>query len=84
MDDHEAYPGASSLCVRLTGDRATGRLLGGQLLKFISARPWKGGPGRGRAVRRRFEVDATGTWLPLVHGVGRLTAAKASPTRPTC
>jgi NADPH-dependent 2,4-dienoyl-CoA reductase/sulfur reductase-like enzyme len=33
VDDHKAYyPGASKLAARLTGDRRTGRLLGGQLL----------------------------------------------------
>ena len=37
-DDHNRYyPGAAPLTVRLTGDRATGRLLGGQLLGAYGA-----------------------------------------------
>lgn len=37
-DDHKRYyPGATELRVRLTGDRATGRLLGGQLLGAYGA-----------------------------------------------
>jgi NADPH-dependent 2,4-dienoyl-CoA reductase/sulfur reductase-like enzyme len=37
-DDHKRYyPGATPLRVRLTGDRATGRLLGGQLLGAYGA-----------------------------------------------
>ena len=38
VDDHKRYyPGATQLRVRLTGDRATGRLLGGQLLGAYGA-----------------------------------------------
>lgn len=38
VDDHKAYyPGATKLAVRLTGDRGTGRLLGGQLLGAYGA-----------------------------------------------
>ena len=38
VDDHKAYyPGATKLAVRLTGDRATGRLIGGQLLGSYGA-----------------------------------------------
>ena len=38
VDDHKRYyPGAADLHVRLTGDRATGRLLGGQLLGAYGA-----------------------------------------------
>lgn len=38
VDDHKAYyPGATTLCVRLTGDRRTGQLLGGQLLGSYGA-----------------------------------------------
>jgi NADPH-dependent 2,4-dienoyl-CoA reductase/sulfur reductase-like enzyme len=38
VDDHKAYyPGATKLAVRLTGDRRTGRLLGGQLLGSYGA-----------------------------------------------
>lgn len=38
VDDHKAYyPGATKLAVRLTGDRGTGRLLGGQLLGSYGA-----------------------------------------------
>ena len=38
VDDHKAYyPGATELSVRLTGDRGTGRLLGGQLLGSYGA-----------------------------------------------
>lgn len=38
VDDHKAYyPGASRLSVRLTGDRGTGQLLGGQLLGSYGA-----------------------------------------------
>ncbi len=37
-DDHKRYyPGATELRVRLTGDRATGRLMGGQLLGAYGA-----------------------------------------------
>jgi NADPH-dependent 2,4-dienoyl-CoA reductase/sulfur reductase-like enzyme len=38
VDDHKAYyPGATKLAVRLTGDRRTGQLLGGQLLGSYGA-----------------------------------------------
>jgi NADPH-dependent 2,4-dienoyl-CoA reductase/sulfur reductase-like enzyme len=38
VDDHKAYyPGATNLAVRLTGDRGTGQLLGGQLLGSYGA-----------------------------------------------
>lgn len=38
VDDHKAYyPGASTLSVRLTGERHTGQLLGGQLLGSYGA-----------------------------------------------
>ena len=38
VDDHKAYyPGATKLAVRLTGDRGTGQLLGGQLLGSYGA-----------------------------------------------
>lgn len=38
VDDHKAYyPGATPLSVRLTGDRGTGRLIGGQLLGSYGA-----------------------------------------------
>ena len=38
VDDHKRYyPGATELRVRLTGDRATGRLLGGQLVGAYGA-----------------------------------------------
>jgi len=38
VDDHKAYyPGATRLAVRLTGDRETGQLLGGQLLGSYGA-----------------------------------------------
>ena len=38
VDDHKGYyPGATELRVRLTGDRRTGRLLGGQLLGAYGA-----------------------------------------------
>lgn len=37
-DDHKAYyPGATAIRVRLTGDRASGRLLGAQLLGHVGA-----------------------------------------------
>ena len=39
VDDHKRYyPGATDLQVRLTGDRNTGRLLGGQLLGAMAPR----------------------------------------------
>jgi NADPH-dependent 2,4-dienoyl-CoA reductase/sulfur reductase-like enzyme len=48
-DDHKRYhPGATELRVRLTGDRATGRLLGGQLLGAYGAE-----------VSKRIDVLAT-------------------------
>jgi NADPH-dependent 2,4-dienoyl-CoA reductase/sulfur reductase-like enzyme len=38
VDDHKAYsPGATKLAARLTGDRRTGRLLGGQLVGSYGA-----------------------------------------------
>jgi NADPH-dependent 2,4-dienoyl-CoA reductase/sulfur reductase-like enzyme len=38
VDDHKAYyPGATTLSVRLTGDRGTGQLIGGQLLGSYGA-----------------------------------------------
>lgn len=38
VDDHKAYyPGATKLALRLTGDRGTGQLLGGQLLGSYGA-----------------------------------------------
>jgi NADPH-dependent 2,4-dienoyl-CoA reductase/sulfur reductase-like enzyme len=49
VDDHKAYyPGATKLSVRLTGDRETGQLLGGQL------------PGsHGAEVSKRIDILAT-------------------------
>ena len=48
--DHKAYyPGAHQLCLRLTGDRQTGRLLGGQILG-----PWQA------EVAKRIDGEPTG------------------------
>ena len=36
------------------------------------------------ALRRAFDEDGDGEWVPLVHGRGRLSAAEVSPTRRMC
>jgi secreted PhoX family phosphatase len=50
------------------------------IYKFVGAEPWKKLRARGVSPLdegtlyvAKFEVDGTGTWLPLVHGVGPLT-----------
>ncbi|MFB4269176.1 FAD-dependent oxidoreductase [Nonomuraea sp. GTA35] len=54
-DDHKAYyPGATPIQVRLTGDRTTGRLLGGQLIGR-----------RGAVIAKRIDILATG----IHHGI---------------
>jgi NADPH-dependent 2,4-dienoyl-CoA reductase/sulfur reductase-like enzyme len=54
-DDHKAYyPGATPIQVRLTGDRSTGRLLGGQLIGR-----------RGAEIAKRIDILATG----IHHGI---------------
>ncbi|MET9240907.1 FAD-dependent oxidoreductase [Nonomuraea sp. NPDC003709] len=54
-DDHKAYyPGATPIHVRLTGDRRTGRLLGGQLIGR-----------RGAEIAKRVDILATG----IHHGI---------------
>ncbi|GAA3348657.1 FAD-dependent oxidoreductase [Amorphoplanes nipponensis] len=48
-DDHKAYyPGATAIRIRVTGDRATGRLLGAQLLGS-----------RGAEIAKRIDIYAT-------------------------
>ncbi|MBT2233483.1 hypothetical protein [Nonomuraea sp. NEAU-A123] len=54
-DDHKSYyPGATSIDLRLTGDRTTGRLLGAQLVGS-----------RGAEIAKRIDVLATG----IHHGI---------------
>ncbi|MBE1565945.1 FAD-dependent oxidoreductase [Nonomuraea africana] len=54
-DDHKAYyPGATPIRIRLTGDRATGRLLGAQLVGHLGAE-----------IAKRIDVLATG----IHHGI---------------
>jgi len=53
--DHKAYyPGAQQMCIRVSGDRQTGRLLGAQILG-----PWQA------EVAKRIDVCAAG----LFHGM---------------
>lgn len=55
---------------------------GEYLYKFVSRHPWRQAVGRdvspldeGTLYVARFDDNGKGTWLPLVHGQGRLTAA---------
>lgn len=69
-DNHKAYyPGATPIRVRLTGDRASGRLLGAQLLGHVQAE-----------VAKRADVLATA--LSYGATVGELTDLDLSYTPP--
>lgn len=53
---------------------------GDYLYKFVGDKPWRQVRARGQSPLdhgtlyvAKFEADGTGTWLPLVHGVGALT-----------
>ncbi len=55
VDDHKAYyPGATPLTVRVTGDTATGRLLGAQILGHRTAQ-----------VAKRIDIYATALFSGL-------------------
>ena len=70
VDDHKAYyPGATKLAVRLTGDRGTGRLLGGQLLGSYGAE-----------VSKRIDVLAAA--IHNANAVGELADLDLSYTPP--
>ncbi len=60
------------------------------IYKYVSADKWRKMRGRGESPLDRgtlyvakFNADGSGEWLPLVHGVGPLTAANGFPDQAT-
>ena len=68
--DHKVYyPGAQELCIRLTGDRKTGRLLGAQMVGALSTE-----------VAKRIDVVATALFHGMdVDGLNDLDLAYTPP-----